>query len=138
MPTKLHCGEFEAVHNVFKRVANKYGLPVNLLKGLCWVESRHKESAYNPKDGGSASHGICQVKEKTARHMGFKLIKRDLMRAQYNIEVAGKYLSYQCKRYSNDYMKCVTAYNRGHYRKGVSINYYSKVMTATLRESWNK
>lgn len=83
-----------------------------LLKGLCFKESSHNPSAYVKNDGGSPSIGLCQIKAKTARQMGFKGLTIELFDPFVNANYAAKYLVYQYKRY-HSWKKAVSAFNAG-------------------------
>ncbi len=84
-----------------------------LLSAICWVESKHDPAAINVVDGGSASYGECQIKLKTARHMGFAGYPSQLLNRETNRKYAGLYLKYQLLRYQGDVVKAVSAYNAG-------------------------
>lgn len=100
---------FIATHN------NK--LPPQLLSSLCYIESSHNPKAVNHDDGTGDSLGICQVKLATARFLGFKGSREDLLNAKTNITYSAKYLKYQLNRYDSNVEKAVAAYNAGTYRK---------------------
>ncbi len=112
-----------------------FNLPPGLLSAVCWVESNHRPHAINKYDGGTPSYGICQIKEKVARDLGYngtikELHKNPITNAWY----AAKLLKYQLDRYEGDPRKAVSAYNMGHFkeRKGKTLNrkYVSKVFKA--------
>lgn len=88
------------------------GIPVGLLDSMCHVESGHNVRAYQKHDGGSPSHGICQIKLVAAKQVGFKGSASELMNPRTNINYAAKYLKYQYSRYQN-WARAVTAYNQG-------------------------
>lgn len=121
---------------IFLTVSTTFSLPPSLLSSVCYVESRHKVRAINRDDNGSPSLGVCQVKEKTARIMGYRgTAKRLWQDPNVNIYYAGKYLKFQMNRYYCDIYKSVAAYNAGSYREaatGVSINhkYVNRVFVA--------
>lgn len=89
------------------------GIDPALLSSLCFVESSHRINAYVHQDGGSPSYGICQVKEATARELGFKGEARQLMDPSWNSFYAAKYLAKQKRRYGT-WDKAVSAFNCGH------------------------
>lgn len=103
-----------------------------LLSAICWVESSHRPYVINMYDGHSASHGYCQIKESTARGLGFKGKASDLLKKEVNMYWAGKYLRYQLHRYDNDFIKAISAYNAGSVRGDRIINpgYVVKVLQA--------
>lgn len=95
-------------------------LPKGLLSSICYVESTHQVKAHNPMDGGSPSLGVCQIKYKTAQHMGFKGAEGELQASvKQNTYWAGAYLKWQLKRYKGDIVKAVAAYNAGSYKPSV-------------------
>jgi len=105
----------------------QYDLPANLLESLCYVESKHKTNAVHKHDGNGNSIGICQIKLKTAQHMGFKGTEKQLLDPKINIEYAAKYLSHQIKRYNGSIKKGVIAYNMGSARNLTSSKYQYNV-----------
>lgn len=120
---------------LFATVSLSLALPSGLLSAVCYVESAHQTSAFNRHDGGSASIGVCQVKEATARLMGFQGLRKELADPYLNVYFAGLYLRYQLDRYQWDSRLSVSAYNAGTAKldnKGKPRNhvYVSKVFTA--------
>ena len=103
-----------------------YGLPEGLLSSLCYVESRHNVNAINHDDGDANSVGVCQVKLKTAREMGFRGTEQQLMNPRMNVKYAAKYLRWQILRYKS-VKKAVIAYNRGNARGLTTSKYQGKV-----------
>lgn len=95
-----------------------YHLPRGLLSALCYTESHDNPSAINPDDRGGPSRGVCQVKEQTARLMGFRGATSLLMRPSVNIEYSARYLRYQLVRYHGNVIRAIAAYNSGTYREG--------------------
>ena len=120
---------------MFATVTSTYHLPQGLLSSICFVETRHQPKALVQDDGGSPSIGICQIKEATARIMGYKGTSIQLRQPKINIKYAGIYLQHQLSRYSGDVVKAVAAYNAGSNRvdkKGLPKNqkYVKKVLLA--------
>lgn len=89
-------------------------LPPKLLSSICYVESKYNAHAIHKDDGGSDSLGICQIKLKTARWLGFNGTKQELMQPGVNIAYAAKYLHHLIGRYNGRVSQAVIAYNRGH------------------------
>lgn len=104
----------------------QFNLPAGLLSSLCFVESRHDVSAIHMHDGSGNSVGVCQIKLKTARYLGFKGTEKQLMRPDVNIYYAAAYLRYQMNRYRS-IKKGVIAYNIGNARGLTSTIYQTKV-----------
>lgn len=87
-----------------------------LLFAICSHESNGFKMNYAPNDKGSPSIGSCQIKEATARMIGFKGLTADLMKPSVNVYWAAKYLAYQQVRYGEDsWVKLAAAYNAGSY-----------------------
>jgi soluble lytic murein transglycosylase-like protein len=81
-----------------------------ILMSICQVES-NLVNVVNHSDGGSKSYGICQVKQETAKMLGYKNI--NLLVVENNIKVAAHYLAKQYNRYDNNYNYAIAAYNAG-------------------------
>lgn len=104
------------------KAAKAAKVSATLLVALCSHESMDFTIKYNQFDGGSPSYGICQVKEDTARMLGFKGKKEELMIDKVNAKYAAKYLSFQEKRYgTTDWCKLVAAYNAGSYKESKKV-----------------
>jgi len=116
--------------------AKLIGITPSLLLGLCSVESS-LQNIVNKNDFGSASYGICQVKENTKKHVislkkfppCVSVFKKDqLMDISYNSCIAAKYLKYQMERYKGNVRKALSAYNAGRYVKH-NKKYVNKVLS---------
>lgn len=112
---------------LFTAATLKYKLPPELLSSLCYIESNHTITAIHKDDGTSNSVGICQVKLKTAKSLGFKGTEKQLMNPSINIEYAAKYLAFQQHRY-HSITKAVVAYNRGNAKNLTRSKYSDKVI----------
>lgn len=96
--------------------AKKVGVSGFLLLSICTHESGLK-NVLVPHDGGSPTYGICQVKENTAKMLGYRGDAKKLMIPEENAKWAALYLKYQLDRYENDTCKAVAAYNAGKYNE---------------------
>lgn len=86
-----------------------------LLLAICTYESGLK-NPFVPDDGGSPSHGVCQLKYDTAKLVGYTGTPNGLMDPKTNATYAAKYLRYQMDRYGDrDWHKLSAAYNAGTY-----------------------
>jgi soluble lytic murein transglycosylase-like protein len=103
-----------------------FNLPEGLLSSVCYTESTHNITAIHHDDGNGDSLGLCQVKLKTAKFMGFKGTTRELMEPLTNTYYAAKYLSHQLSRYTN-IKRGVIAYNMGSAKVLTTTKYQSKV-----------
>ena len=120
---------------MFASASGEFNLPTGLLDSLCFIESSHNIKAIHKDDGGSNSVGICQLKYKTAKWLGFKGTEKDLMDPQTNIYFSAKYLHYQISRY-NDIERAVVAYNIGN-AKGLANTAYSDKVFKQWRQTSN-
>lgn len=122
---------------LFASVSAQLDLPAGLLASVCFVETRHDANAINRGDGGSDSYGICQIKHKTAKWMGFTGTEVELMDPRTNAYYAGKYLAYQISRQPT-HEQAVIAYNQGHNRKRLTTTRYSAKVMSVWRDTTNE
>jgi soluble lytic murein transglycosylase-like protein len=123
---------------LFTSVSIQYGLPVDLLSSLCYVESKHNIATIHVHDGNSSSFGVCQIKLKTARGLGFRGTEKQLMEPKYNVKYAGKYLKHQLIRYHGNVEKAVIAYNMGHAGDLTTSRYQVKVFNKWKEQTYAK
>lgn len=114
---------------LFTTTSAQFNLPPNLLSSLCYVESNHNIKAVHKDDGTTNSVGVCQVKLKTAKWLGFKGTESQLMDPKTNIYYSAKYLSLQLRRYHNNTTKAVIAYNIGNAKGLTRTKYSDRVIT---------
>lgn len=105
-----------------------YHLPNKLLASVCYIESAYSVKAVHHDDGDSDSLGVCQIKLETARWLGFKGSRKELMRPSVNIHYAAKYLAHQIKRYHGSMSKGLVAYNQGSAKHLTHTRYSDKIM----------
>jgi soluble lytic murein transglycosylase-like protein len=111
---------------VYLIVTLQFNLPTGLIDSVCYVESKNNPSAIHKHDGDGNSIGLCQIKLKTAKQLGFKGTEKDLFKPEVNAYYAAKYLKHQINRY-NSIEKGVIAYNQGHAGVLTSSKYQAKV-----------
>lgn len=121
---------------LFLATSQNFNLPPGLLSAICWVESHHNSAAINAHDGGSASHGICQIKLETAALLGFKGTEEELTRPKTNIHYAGKYIKWQLDRYQGNIPKAVAAYNAGTYRENSQGQIMNRKYVGKVFDAW--
>lgn len=112
------------------------GVSAKLLVSVCLVESDLKYTI-NPKDGRTASYGICHVKTATARQFDRSATPALLLTPAYNAIMAARYLKWQLSRYKTETC-AIAAYNAGSCRfnkQGRLINehHVRKVRKASLK-----
>lgn len=114
-----------------------------LLLAICSHESSDFKMPYNPADKGSPSYGICQVKEATAKFLGFTGQTEELNEPYASAYWAAKYIGWQQKRYGvDDWCLLTAAYNAGsfienkkHPGQPINVDYIKKVKKK-LDEKW--
>lgn len=121
---------------MFTTMSLTYGLPPNLLSSICYIESKHEVTAIHLNDGKSHSYGVCQIKMKTARWLGFKGTEDELMKPEVNVKYAAKYLHYQLKRHHGDIIASIISYNRGNAKNLTHTKYSDKVVKVWRSEAW--
>lgn len=107
-------------------MAKSLSLPTALLLGLCSVESNLNPGAVHFDDGGANSHGLCQIKLKTAQQYDEDLDVRDLYDPVINATMAGYHLKSLLKRYKGDVRCAVAAYNAGSCKKNEKGQIYNR------------
>jgi len=120
------------IASLFIALSSQFGIPEGILESMCYKESNHRVDMIHYNDGTTHSYGICQVKYETARFMGFRGTKKELMQPIHNITYAAKYLSYQHKRYGN-WAKAIIAYNQGSTKKDKTQYYYDVINIWTTK-----
>lgn len=95
-------------------IAKAAGVPGSLFLAICIHESKLL-NVVTPHDNGSPSYGLCQIKESTARMMGFKGPINKLMDPYINAKFSALYLKKQLERYNWDLCMATAAYNAGSY-----------------------
>lgn len=117
------------------KAADEFELDTALLYAICSVESHCRASAINKNDATQSrrlagikehSHGMFQIKMATARALGFKGAKKDLMRADINTWYAAKLLRQLYDKYDTT-PEVISAYNAGRPIKG-NVKYVNKVL----------
>src|SRR6185437_11315345 len=110
-------------------------VPYRLLVAICTVESSLNPKAIHPHDGDGTSYGLCQIKEATARDMGFQSKTKILMNMYVNAYYAAKYLSHQMEKYGDDWVRAIAGYNRGSSRFKISNQeYVNRVLAEAVKE----
>lgn len=114
-----------------------FDLPPGLLQAVCKIESKYIVEAVNLDDNGSPSIGLCQVKEATARFMGYSGPMDVLQTDAYtNAFYAAKYMRYQLNRYHNDQQCSVAAYNAGRCNKDENGHIRNAMYVKKVFQAW--
>ncbi len=94
------------LEDIFQRMADKYDIPVNLLKAVAKVESNYNMSSIS----STGAVGIMQLMPKTAASLGVT----DIYDTEQNIEGGAKYLSGAIRHFNGDVALAVAAYNASY------------------------
>nr|WP_319489811.1 lytic transglycosylase domain-containing protein [uncultured Caproiciproducens sp.] len=94
-----------SMDDVFNTAAEKYNIPVNLLKAVAKVESGFDEDAVS----SCGAQGVMQLMPGTAASLGVQ----NPLDAEQNIMGGAKYLSQMLDRYDGDAKLALAAYNAG-------------------------
>ncbi len=98
-------GETKPLDEIFQKAADKYDVPVELLKAVGKAESGFKSDAVSR----CGAQGIMQLMPKTAESLGVK----DSFDPEQNIMGGAKYLKELLNRYDGDTKLALAAYNAG-------------------------
>jgi peptidoglycan DL-endopeptidase CwlO len=100
-PTDVPTPVFEAI----ARASAKHCVPLRLLLGVAWVESR-----YNPKAGPSSAGavGLMQLLPPTAKHLGV-----DPWNAEAAADGAARFLASMQRQFGGAWERALAAYNWG-------------------------
>lgn len=101
-------------------IAKSIGVPGSLLLAICTHESK-LVNIIAPNDNGSPSYGLCQIKEDTAKMLGFNEKPKRLMDPKVNVKYAALYLKMQLSRYDGDWCMATAAYNAGTYNPSMKV-----------------
>jgi hypothetical protein len=108
-------GETSTLNDIFEKAANKYNLPVNLLKAV-----GKQESNFNPNAvSRCGAQGIMQLMPATAASLGVT----DSYDPEQNIMAGAKYLTELLNTYDGNTSFALAAYNAG----GNNVNKYGGI-----------
>ncbi len=100
-----YLGESKSLDKIFDQAAEKYNVPVELLKAVGKAESNFRADALSR----CGAQGIMQLMPATAKGLGVK----DAFDPEQNIMGGAKYISTLLKRYDGDTKLALAAYNAG-------------------------
>jgi len=95
----------DELDNIFEAAAQRYDLPVDLLKAVGRVESDFRPHLVSR----SGAQGIMQLMPNTAKYLGVS----DVFDPEQNIMGGAKYLREQINRFNGDVSLALAAYNAG-------------------------
>lgn len=98
-------GESKTLNDIFNKAAEKYDVPVNLLKAIGKAESNFKSDVVS----SAGAQGVMQLMPATAKFLGVK----DSFDPEQNIMGGARYISDMLKRYDGDVTLALAAYNAG-------------------------
>lgn len=95
----------ESMDAIFEEAAERYGVPLNLLKAMGKAESGFDANAVSP----AGAQGVMQLMPATAKSLGVE----DPFDARSNIMGGAKYISQKLKQYNGNIDLALAAYNAG-------------------------
>lgn len=128
-----------SVDEALQKASDEQGIPVNVLRAVCTVESNLKPHVTGDSDNGEPSIGLCQIKYSTAVWQGFKGKVTELYKPLVNARYAAKHIKYLLKKHDDNWRYAVAEYNYGRLRfnnKGQIYNrsYVAKVERVLTKE----
>ena len=95
----------KSLDDIFEKAAQKYNVPVSLLKAIGKAESGFNPKAVSP----AGAQGVMQLMPATAKSLGVT----DSFDAEQNIMGGAKYISQMLNKYDGDVKLALAAYNAG-------------------------
>jgi soluble lytic murein transglycosylase-like protein len=105
--------EKRALKKTFERAARESDVPVALLEGLAWRESRWRAEAFNPESGAI---GIGQLLPETATYVATELLREPDLNpyiAVDNIRLTARYLRVLLDGFPDDETLAIASYLQG-------------------------
>lgn len=116
-------------------VADRYNLPVELLKSVGQVESSFRPEVVAHANNGTRSIGVMQINSSWFGELqAFGIAEKDLYKPCVNIEVGGWILAQEVKRYGYSW-EALGAYYAGPYNKKTrswKLKHYREYATKVL------
>ena len=100
-----YLGETKSMDGIFDQAADKFNVPVELLKAIGKTESNFNSKAVSR----CGAQGVMQLMPATARELGVN----DSFNAEQNIMGGAKYISGLLKKYDGNAKLAIAAYNAG-------------------------
>ena len=151
-------GREETFLEVITRTAEKFKLPIGLVKAMCRVESDfvstamrwepvfyHKyvqplvvsgEIPFEEAIGNACSFGLMQIMGRTARLMGYTHDLTGLWQPIINLNYCCKFLAKLMKRYGGNVRHSIAAYNAGSARMRDDGGYVNQGYVDKVCNAW--
>lgn len=100
----------EAIEALLERHAQRFDVPVWLVRRVAW-----RESKFEPSRRNGPYWGLMQIRVDTARALGFRGTPKDLLDADTNLTYAVAYLANAYRVAGRDEKRAVMLYARGYY-----------------------
>ena len=98
---------------IVDKASREYNIKKSLIFAICKIESNFVEDAISSKN----ARGIMQIMPSTALWLDSNASSEDienkLIKAEYNIKIGTQYLEYLTKKYNNNMIEVLAAYNAG-------------------------
>ncbi|MCS7231760.1 MAG: transglycosylase SLT domain-containing protein [Elusimicrobiota bacterium] len=126
--------------DIFVKYSNQFSVPLPLALAIAKVESNFNPNTYRyEKHLKTASYGIFQILESTAKELGFKKPKIYLKHPLFNPEINIKYGIMHIKNLINKYNNIedvIAAYNMGIPRRAHETTEHIKKIFGTPKSYW--
>ncbi len=99
-----------AIEALLERHAQRFDVPVWLVRRVAW-----RESKFEPSRRNGPYWGLMQIRVDTARALGFRGAPKDLLDADTNLTYAVAYLANAYRVAGRDEKRAVMLYARGYY-----------------------
>lgn len=100
----------DAIEALLERHAQRFDVPVWLVRRVAW-----RESKFDPSRRNGPYWGLMQIRVDTARALGFRGTPKDLLDADTNLTYAVAYLANAYRVAGRDEKRAVMLYARGYY-----------------------
>ncbi|MDQ0302217.1 soluble lytic murein transglycosylase-like protein [Ancylobacter polymorphus] len=100
----------DAIEALLERHAQRFDVPVWLVRRVAW-----RESKFEPSRRNGPYWGLMQIRVDTARALGFRGTPKDLLDADTNLTYAVAYLANAYRVAGRDEKRAVMLYARGYY-----------------------
>jgi soluble lytic murein transglycosylase-like protein len=112
LPSRLRNdpARYAQYHPIFQKWASYYGVPLDLIEGLCWLESGWQPAVVS----STGAIGICQFMPNTTAFVSAMIgLPMNPWSPNDNIRMSAKYLHYLLGRAGGDVRTAVASYYQG-------------------------
>ena len=110
---QAHAGASPELDAMIARHAAANGVPASLVHRVVRAESN-----YNPSASHAGNHGLMQIKQATAKGLGYRGSAAGLLNPETNLRYAVAYLAGAYRAAHGNASRAVAYYRSGYYRRG--------------------